>query len=358
MKSILVALFALFCCLPLTGQDSTSAPDRGQRKDYVSDASYVVGTYSPSGRDHSPAGMAAAANRFLQSLDQQQRGKVVFDLKSRERREWTNLPARPGAGGLRMGELREEQVKAACDLMAALFSERGYSKMIDIMLADDQLLRGGRPRQGFGTEDFSIVIFGNPSASEPWAFQLDGHHIGVNVSVSGQRYSMSPSFIGTQPESFKIADRQFQPLAGESGLAYQLVASLSDQQKKQAIIRPKRATLLTGPGTDGNVPSAKGVSCATFDERQQKLLVSLISEWVMLQPERHAEPRMKQLRSEIDQMKFAWNGPTADRSDVSYTIQGPSLIIEFACQSLGGNPLDHLHTMYRDLNNEYAGQLD
>ena len=106
------------------------------------------------------------------------------------------------------------------------------------------------------------------------------------------------------------------------------------------------------------MPKAKGVSCATFDDPQKKLLLSLISEWVMLQPDRHAGPRMKQLRGEIDQMKFAWNGPSADRSDVSYTIQGPSLVIEFACQSLGGNPLDHLHTMYRDLNNEYAGQLD
>ncbi len=66
---------------------------------------------------------------------------------------------------------------------------------------------------------------------------------------------------------------------------------------------------------------------------------------------------MSQLEKEIDQMSFAWNGPQAPGSDVSYYIQGPSLIIEYACQDLGGNPLQHHHTIYRDPTNEYGGQL-
>ena len=59
-----------------------------------------------------------------------------------------------------MGDLRTDQVKLACDLMAELLSEQGFNKMRDIMLADDQLLDQGRPRNGFGTENFAVVIFG------------------------------------------------------------------------------------------------------------------------------------------------------------------------------------------------------
>ena len=66
---------------------------------------------------------------------------------------------------------------------------------------------------------------------------------------------------------------------------------------------------------------------------------------------------MEQLRQEIDQMRFSWNGPLQPGSDVSYYIQGPSLIIEYACQDLGGDPLEHLHSIYRDPTNEYGGQL-
>ena len=57
-------------------------------------------------------------------------------------------------------------------------------------------------------------------------------------------------------------------------------------------------------------------------------------------------------------MRFAWNGATQKGSDISYSIQSPSLIIEYACQSLGGDPLQHIHTIYRNPKNEYGGQLD
>jgi hypothetical protein len=68
--------------------------------------------------------------------------------------------------------------------------------------------------------------------------------------------------------------------------------------------------------------------------------------------------RMQQIEAELPETKFSWNGNKQPGSDISYTIQGPSLIIEYACQDLGGNPLAHLHSMYRDPTNEYARQLD
>jgi len=88
------------------------------------------------------------------------------------------------------------------------------------------------------------------------------------------------------------------------------------------------------------------------------MLLSLVSQWVNDLPPKQAGVRLTQIKSEIDEMKFAWKGSRKKGSDVSYTIQGPSLIIEYACQDLGGNPLDHIHTMYRDPTNEYGRQLN
>ena len=50
-------------------------------------------------------------------------------------------------------------------------------------------------------------------------------------------------------------------------------------------------------------------------------------------------------------------GPPKKKGDFSYRLQGPSLIIEYAGQDLGGDPHDHLHSMYRDPTNEYGARL-
>lgn len=325
--------------------------------DYVSDASRIVGTYQPKTREHSPEAMASAAQNFLDSLDDDLRQRAAVALDDPERRQWTNLPARPGAGGIRLGECNTAQVEAFCDLMGTLFSEQGYAKMCNIMIADDQLLKGGRARSGFGTENFSVVIFGKPSPTGPWAFQLDGHHVGVNLAIEGSKLTMSPSFIGTQPEAYHIADQHVRPLAGEVDGAFKLVSSMNSQQRQQAIVSQKRGRIKTGPGKDNDVPEPTGVSCSTFSKAQKAALLVLIAEWVNDLPPEQAKSRLLELESEIDQTYFAWHGPTEANSDVSYVIQGPSLIIEYACQDLGGNPVDHLHTMYRDPTNEYGLQI-
>ncbi len=330
---------------------------QGERSEYISDASYLVGTWEPGQREHTPESMAAAGQAFLDSLTAEQRQQVNLPIDDPERRQWTNLPPRPDAGGIRLGLLDETQLRAACNLLAELLSERGYHKMRDIMLADDQLVRPGRPGPGFGTEHFSLVLFGTPSASEPWGVQLDGHHIGLNVSLTGDALTLSPSFIGTQPESFELGSRSIRPLTGEIDGAFELVARLSDDQRREAILRPRRGQILTGPGKDNRVPEVAGVSGSTFSDDQKELLLKLIGYWIGDLPPEHADQRMAEIEAEIDQIHFAWNGAIEPGSDISYRIQGPSLIIEYACQDMGGNPQDHLHTMYRDPTNEYGGQI-
>ena len=40
-----------------------------------------------------------------------------------------------------------------------------------------------------------------------------------------------------------------------------------------------------------------------------------------------------------------------------YRIQGPNLVIEFSPQGVGGDPTMHIHTIYRDLTNDYGRAL-
>lgn len=333
---------------------TTNLPAQTEHGDYVSLQSEVVGTYSPKPSGHTAGDMANAAQAFIDTLTDEQRTLLCHDLSSQERREWTNLPPRPDAAGLRFQELNEAQTRAACDMLATMLSPTGYAKVCGIMLADDQLLNQGRPRPGFGVANFAMLLFGTPSADAAWAFQLDGHHIGINLSITGEAISMSPSFIGSQPETFRIQDKRYRPLADEIDVAYALVNSLTDEQRKAAVLSPRRGQLQIGPGADGFLLPSAGVSCKTFTEAQREMLLKLIRQWVNCLPPQSAQKEMEAVTGEIEETFFSWNGGLAAGSDVSYAIRGPSIMIEYVCQGPPDRPLDHLHTMYRNPKTEYG----
>ena len=69
------------------------------------------------------AGIVAAAKKFLATLDDGQRGKVVFDFKDEaQRKRWSNLPAAIfKRQGLRMVDLTKPQQEAVLAVLAAAF---------------------------------------------------------------------------------------------------------------------------------------------------------------------------------------------------------------------------------------------
>jgi len=328
----------------------------GPAAQYPSKTSEVLVTYTPRPADPGSAS-AGTAQRFLKALDDELREQCRLPLDSDERRNWTNVPPRAKERGVRLGDLNEKQLQRACDLLAAVLSKQGYEQARDVMLADDRLLRGGLPRVGFGAENFWLVVFGTPAADRPWAIQLDGHHLALNLTFDGEHAGMSPSFVGTQPASYERDGVIIVPLRGEVEQAFALVGALNEEQRARAVVSPERGRIAAGAGRDGFIPEPAGLECKTLDEHQRGLLRELLRQYVGDLPAPQADERMRALESEIDAMFFAWSGPTNNPSDVSYRIQGPTLIVEYACQDLGGKPLDHLHSMYRNPLNEYGAAV-
>ena len=70
---------------------------------------------------------------------------------------------------------------------------------------------------------------------------------------------------------------------------------------------------------------------------------------------------MAEIKSGLDDTWFAWSGATTHAEGHSgtayYRIQGPTLVIEYAPQPLGGDPTNHIHTIYRDPTNDYGRKL-
>lgn len=151
------------------------------------------------------ARMAAAVSAFSGALDESQRYVLANDFElSGARREWSYLPE-PERGGLAIGSLTDPQRKLAHRLIAASVSMPGYAKVVSIMAMEHvrralMLLDAPAIAHLFDPERYCFRIFGTPGGAAPWGWQLAGHHVSLNFTVTGGRYlSPTPCMLGSVP---------------------------------------------------------------------------------------------------------------------------------------------------------------
>ena len=153
------------------------------------------------------AAIVAASKNFLATLDDAQRGKVVYAFKDEaQRKRWSNLPtAIFKRQGLRMGDLTKPQRDAVLAVLVSALSPQGYEKILQIVEADD-LLRKSSGGTMFGRDEYYVSFLGQPSATEPWMIQFGGHHLGLNVTFAGEQRTLAPSHTGAQPHRRPAGD--------------------------------------------------------------------------------------------------------------------------------------------------------
>jgi hypothetical protein len=303
----------------------------------------------------------AAANAFLGALDAKQRDQALYEFGSPRKSRWSNLPVTiVRRNGVRLGGLTKKQRTLAMGVVAAVLSKSGYRKTVNIMDADQQLAvrqgrAGRRGRAMFGADQYYLAIFGKPSQTEPWMVQFGGHHLGLNVTVIGKHFVLTPTHTGAQPALFRRNGKATRPLGRENDTAFRLVNALDNKQRAQAVVgeRPQR-DLLLGPGRDGRkTPPPEGIKGSALARDQQAMLLDLIGAWVNIVEPDAAEARMAEIKRRIGETYFAWKGPTARGSAVYFRVQGPSVWIEYAPQ--GGT--DHIHTVVRNPKDDYGAGL-
>jgi hypothetical protein len=309
------------------------------------------------------AQIVSAANRFLATLDQQQKARVLFNFDDdAQRKRWSNLPVQMSPrAGLKMGELNAAQRSAAMSLVASALSKRGYEKIQQIVEGDEMLKANERNNPMFGRDLFYISILGTPSEKAPWMIQFGGHHLALNVTIAGEAGVLTPTLTGAQPALYTVAGRTVRPLGQESDKATLLLNALDETQKKKAILDYHVGDLVLGPGQDGKTIQPEGLKASEMTERQRAMLLDVISEWTGIVHESAAAARMAEIKTGLNDTWFAWSGPTtaAPGQNITayYRIQGPNLVIEYAPQRLGGDLSMHVHTMYRDPTNDYGRKL-
>jgi len=340
-----------------------------------------------------------AANTFLSTLTEKQRQSVLYSFDDdQQRARWSNFPTGfVPRGGISLKEMNSTQRSAAMALVSSALSPRGFEKVQQIMEGDEVLKKtdtggppgppggnngdrppgdndghrpppgngGNRPpmgdRQMFGKDLYYVSILGTPSEKNPWMLQFGGHHLALNITIAGERGVLTPTLTGAQPALYTIDGKTVRPLGPESDKGLALLQALDDKQGKKAILSYQLADLVLGPGQDGKTIVPEGLKASEMTEHQRAMLLDVIAVWAGIIHESAAAARMAQLRADINETWFAWSGPTTvtpgRNITAYYRIQGPHLVIEYAPQTLGGDPGLHVHTMYRDPTNDYGRGL-
>lgn len=306
--------------------------------------------------------IVGAANTFLAALNPQQKARVLFAFSDEQQRaRWSNFPTSfvPRAG-VSLGELNTAQRSAARVLVSSALSRRGFEKVQQIMDADETL-RTSEGNPMFGKDLYYISILGTPSEKTPWMLQFGGHHLALNITISGEQGVLTPSLTGAQPALYTSNGKTVRPLGQESDKGIALLNALDETQRKQAILNYGVGDLVLGPGQDGKTILPEGLKASAMNDKQRAMLLDVISEWAGIVQDSAAAARMAEIKAGLGETWFAWSGPTtvAPGRNITayYRIQGPKLVIEYAPQRLGGDLSNHVHTIYRDPTNDYGRRV-
>ena len=84
-------------------------------------------------------------------------------------------------------------------LLQAGLSARGLEKTRNVMKLNHTIAELTNNFTEYGEGLYNLTVMGEPSPTEPWGWQLDGHHLIVNYFVLGDQVVMAPQFFGSEP---------------------------------------------------------------------------------------------------------------------------------------------------------------
>ena len=313
----------------------------------------------------STAPIKASAETFLASLTPEQRAEATFPIDSEKWQQWSNVHMFLMRHGVCMEQMTEPQRENALGLMRATLSKAGFETSLGIMHLNETLREITGRNQEFSDVLYWFSVMGEPSDTEPWGWQVDGHHLIINCFVLGDQVVMSPQFYGSEPniatagkyEGTRVFDAE-----QDRGLA--LMQALDQGQQSKAILMGEMPReVIVGAFRDNYDISREGVRMDSFTAGQKELALSVVEAYAGRLRADHAELWMNDIRQHLDETYLSWIGGTDDDAVFYYRIHSPVILIEFDHQPGIALAFDvptrhHIHTILRVPNgNDYGKDL-
>jgi hypothetical protein len=294
--------------------------------------------------EEAPVGaMVAAARTLLALLNDKERDLFRYPVDAPEWQTWANPEFMQFDTGLRL-EFQSTAVReAALALVRASLSPAGYQLAHRMMLINGYLGEVVDLREILNEFSYNLALYGEPDPVAPWGWQLFGHHVALNCLVVEGRMSLSPVFLGAEPDEIDAGPH----LGGQSfhtriGLATDLMALLSGEQRAAATVyeqmvdpampegrvHPGDERHLAGAFQDNRVIPVEGIMVGEMAEEAQALLLAIIEEYVALLPDGPRAARMREVAERLDETSFSWIGGHRPGDVFYFRIQSPAIIVE------------------------------
>lgn len=309
-----------------------------------------------------------AGEDFLKGLTKEQLAKTCFDIQDDEWRRWTNVANGVyNRQGISIKEMNQEQRKLAFSLMKESLSAKGFQLTKDIMKTDQTLFEM-KKTPNLDEELYFFTVMGLPSMTEPWGWQLDGHHLALNYFILGDQIVMTPTFMGGEPIITTSGKYKGNTLfQDEQNIGLKFMQSLEIQQQAKATLSDQKVEndIQAEAFGDNAKVDYEGLPVSEMTAIQKREFLNLIALYITNMREGHADVKMEEIIEHIDKTYFAWIGETDEKSVFYYRIHSPVVLIEFDHQvplmveSTDKKPWrNHIHTMVRTPNgNDYGKDL-
>jgi hypothetical protein len=145
-------------------------------------------------------------------------------------------------------------------------------------------------------------------------------------------------------------------LADEDTLGLELAKSLTDEQKKSAVIADKAPEeIITKEEKRANPLQPAGISADKFNDAQRGILAKLIAEYAgRYRREISLAALAAWTAAGWEKVSFAWAGGFEPGIGHYYRIQSPDFVIEF--DNIQNNAR-HPHAVWRDFDSDFGEDL-
>jgi len=319
--------------------------------------------------------MTRAALAVLDALSDAELAKVGHTIDALEWQSWSNPEFLIHDTGLRLEMLDDAARDAILGLIEASLSPEGYQLVRTVMRVNGFLGDIVGLPNIMNEFSYQFSLYGRPSVSEAWGWQLFGHHVAINCVVVAGKLTMTPLFLGAEPN---LIDEG--PHRGESAfvarvaLAHHLMASLTPDQRRRATvyeqmvdpampegrIHPGDERALAGAFQDNRVIPYEGILVTEMSIESQAIIDAIVTDSLRHLPFGAASRRYREFGEHIDETWFSWIGGHQPEDVLYYRIQSPVAIFELDQHS--GVWLNnrvpaqfHIHTVERTPNgNDYG----
>ncbi|VXC21657.1 DUF3500 domain-containing protein [Arthrobacter sp. 8AJ] len=351
----------------------TGITSDGVRREYL----YPLAPARP-GEEAPTADMVAAARKLLGAVTADQAGKLCYAVDAPEWQSWANPEFMQHDTGLRLDEVAAPVRDAVLGVVEASLSPAGFELVRNLMRINGFL--GDLVELPLLMNEFSynFALYGEPSETEPWGWQLFGHHAALNCLVAGTQLVVSPVFMGAEPDMIDAGPHQGVKVFKERiALARQLMAALPADLRDRAVVyaemvdpampagrlHPGDERHLGGCFQDNRVIPYEGIPVTDMPPGTRELLDAVVEDFIAYLPDGPRAARRREIQEHYGETFFSWIGGWEGEEAFYFRVQSPVVVLELDHHTgvflSNDQPAPfHMHTVVRTPNgNDYGREL-